>query len=148
MPFLVNIWISDTACSTIVEARTVKSGRLMESFLKSSKRCFVAVGQVFYADALFLRLQDGFVLDIGERYEAGYVVAEVFEVPLQDVFEEKRAVVADVRPLVRGGAAGVHFDVGRLQWLEGFSFKRQVVMEAKHVPAPLILLWQAAAGPV
>ena len=57
-----------------------------------------------------------------KRHQPRDFVAEVFEVALQDVFEEEGAVVADVRPLISGGTARVHFDVFVFGGLEGFYF--------------------------
>ena len=50
------------------------------------------------------------VPDVGDVHGAGHVVAGIAEVALEDVLHNICAEIPDVRKMVHGRTAGIHFD--------------------------------------
>ena len=73
----------------------------------------IAVRDDVEVHALFVRLIDDLVVDVGEVLHEFHLVAAVLEVAAQQVEHDERARVADVEIVVHGRAAGIHFDLAR-----------------------------------
>jgi hypothetical protein len=80
--------------------------------------------------ALAQRAADRLVVHVGEVHHELHLVAAELQVAAQEVREEERPHVADVRRGVHRGAAGVHPDLAGLQGDELFFAARQGVVEA------------------
>ena len=90
---------------------------------------FVSVGEFFYGYACGFSSVYRFVLEVCERDEPREVVAQVFQVSLQYVFEEESAVVSNMGTLVGRWTTRVHLNLHVIDWVERLSFQGEVVVE-------------------
>ncbi len=81
------------------------------------------VGQIFpniplrnllNGDPFFVGFVDELVVDVGEVLDKSHVIAAIFKVPAQGIKHANRAGVANMDKVIDGRAAGVHFDLARL----------------------------------
>ena len=83
------------------------------------KRLLERRGELGQRDASLAAAPDRFVVHVGEVHHAMDVIAARFEVPLEQVFEDVRAEVADVRVAVNGRPAGIDLDGVARSWSSG-----------------------------
>ena len=80
-------------------------------------------------NALFVRLVDDLVVDVGKVLHELYLVAAVLEVAAQQVENDERTRVADMEVVVYGRAAGIHLYLARRDRNEFFLLTGQCVVE-------------------
>ena len=89
----------------------------------------IAVGNDVVRHALFIGFFDDLVVNVGKVLDKGDFHAAVFQIAPQNVKNNKRACVADVKEIVNRRAAGIHFDLSQLDRDELFFFSRQGVVD-------------------
>ena len=94
-------------------------------------------GDAANGDATLMRRSDDLVLDIGQVHDEADIERLPFEIAVQQVVEDKRAVIADVRRPVYGRAAGVNTYAFFAERRKGFDFAAERVVEAKRHVIPV-----------
>ena len=96
-----------------------------------------ARGEVGDLDALGMGALDHLVVDVREVLDEGDLIPQMLQVAAQDVEDDERARVADVKEVVDRRAAAVEGDASRGQGDERLLFARQVVIKRQtHGNAP------------
>ncbi len=91
-------------------------------------------------------VSDGFVIDVRQIHHAIDLKAARLQMALQQVFEQKRSEIADVRVRIDGRSAGVHLHVFSrwIDWPEWFNRARVGIIELNHAGFAFGV-WRSAA---
>ena len=85
------------------------------------------------ADVLFRRLVDDAVVNIGQVKYVRQFIALIFQIPTQNIAENERPEIADVRKIPDGGPADVHADLVVVKRMKLFDSSSQCVEKLKHI---------------
>src|SRR4026209_1354578 len=89
---------------------------------------------------------DRLVVHVSEVHDVEHLIPALFQPAPQQVLEEKRPEISDMRVVIDGGAAGVERDLAGLERLEGLDLATQRVVQPEgHAPAAPALAAAAAA---
>ncbi len=89
------------------------------------------LGQLVHRGAVFLRLDDQLVVNVGDIDHPRRLVAQVDEISLDGVEDDRPDHVPDVAGRINGRPADVHTDLAGLDGLEGLFGLGQCVIDAK-----------------
>ncbi len=96
----------------------------IERFQVVEERGFKFAGELAQGGFVFADALDDLVLDVRDVHDVLHVVAGKFERAADEVGEDERAPVADVREVIDGRAAAIHADffaggIERREFLDG-----------------------------
>jgi len=78
----------------------------------------IHLAQFEWVHALFLGAQDDLVIYVGEIHHVAYFISSIFEITANDVEDQRRHGMPDMRLGIHGGAADVHFHLAGFEGLE------------------------------
>ena len=107
----------------------------LEIFKKSA---FERFGEIVERNLRFPCAADGFVVDIGNVHYPMDLEATRFEMPLQQILENIRPKISNVRLAINGRPAGVHRNVWWIERGEILQLPRVGVEQPDHVRTTVI----------